>query len=100
MIEKPKLRKPKKDKARKKRGVCSRCGNLGPTEIHHIFGGSYRPISEREDFVAELCVHCHREVHDFPETARRMKKKAQKDWESQKGHDREAWISLMGKSWL
>lgn len=100
MIEKPKPRRAKKDKVRKKKGVCSRCGNYGPTEVHHIFGGSYRTISERENLVAELCVACHREVHDYPESGRRLKRRAQKDWESQEGHTREGWIQMMGKSWL
>ncbi len=93
MIEKPK-RFQKKDKARKKKGVCSRCGHFGVTEIHHIFGGSFRAISEKEDLVAELCVACHHEMHDYPESGRKLKKKAQKEWEAREGNSREKWMEL------
>jgi len=85
---------------RKKRGVCKRCGRYGDTEWHHVFGGVFRGISEREGFVMELCRDCHREMHDNPAFGRVYKERFQLEWENRPGNHRSSWLHLMGKSWI
>ena len=87
-------------KKRNKRGICRRCGKYCPTEWHHVFGGCFRKISEREGFVMELCHDCHMELHDSPGIGRVYKERLQREWEGKPGRNRNGWMSLMGKSWL
>ena len=38
---------------------CGVCGGTYMLQIHHIFGGSYRKISECEETLIPLCWDCH-----------------------------------------
>lgn len=92
----------KRDRPRKKRGVCAHCGKAGVTQIHHIFGGAYRGRSEANDFVVELCPACHRLMHDTS-IGLELQRAFQRKWERMhKDLDDPGaeWIRLMGKSWL
>lgn len=90
--------KHKKDKRRVKKHICQICGCASPeTQIHHVFSGSYRAMSERNDFVLELCPRCHRQLHDNSSYALHVKKMYQLRWESQHSHDE--WMRLAGRSW-
>ena len=70
----------KRDKRRYKKHRCEVCGAYGVTQIHHIFPGPLRRISEREDFVIELCVSCHRRAHTDADFSFCLKHDAQLDW--------------------
>lgn len=37
---------------------CYFCGRY-PVEVHHIFKGKNRQISDREGFIVHLCPYCH-----------------------------------------
>ncbi len=87
------------DKHHPKKGLCTRCGKVGLTEIHHIYSGAYRARSDKHGFVIELCHECHRLMHETSE-GKRLKKTRQRLWESVPGHTREQWLKMMGMSWL
>lgn len=89
--------KKKRDKKREKKGFCTKCGKHGPTEMHHIFGGSFRGKSEAQDFVIELCADCHRCMHDTT-LGDRLKQQTQKKFEEV--HSHEEWMLMMGRSWI
>ncbi len=88
----------RRDKRRARKNVCAMCGRHTATQIHHIFGGSYRWISEREGFVMELCPQCHRSVHDKPALGDALKRGFERKW--LRSHSLDAWMALMGRSWL
>lgn len=88
----------RRDKRRRKRNVCALCGRHGATQIHHIFGGAYRRVSEREDFVMELCPECHRRIHDKPVFGNALKRGCQRKF--LRAHSMEEWMALMGRSWI
>ena len=87
-----------RDKKRKKRGVCKRCGRWGVTQWHHIFGGPRRKISERYDFVIEICPDCHAELHRESGRSLLYKQRVQEEFE--KTSSRAAWMNLMHKNYL
>ena len=88
----------KHDKKREKKGFCQLCGEHGITHIHHVFGGSRRGVSERYDFVIELCPNCHSWVHASEAANERLKMKYQRIYEQT--HTRAQWMKLMGRNWL
>lgn len=70
-------------------------------ELHHVFGGPRRRISEAEGLTVYLCAEHHR---TGPEAAHRnaeirglLQAAAQTIWE--KSHSREEWMQLMGKNY-
>lgn len=97
----------KRDKSRKKKGVCRRCGQSATTHFHHIFFGSKRHISESQDLVIEVCLQCHGELHHNNEASDNLKRATQAGWEMKRRENgmnqeqaRLSWIAMMGKSWL
>jgi hypothetical protein len=43
--------------------VCYLCGKYGHMEVHHIFGGSVRQISDKYGLIVHLCPACHGKLH-------------------------------------
>lgn len=43
------------------KGNCDLCGKYGYLELHHIFGGANRSLSEKYGLVVNLCHECHNE---------------------------------------
>lgn len=88
----------KRDRQRPKKHVCRLCGYVGQTHIHHIFGGRWRRISERYNFVIELCPRCHEQAHNDAAFARILKRDCQLEfvW----NHSQEEWMELMGRNWI
>lgn len=87
-----------RDKVRKKKHRCQVCGTYGVTHIHHIFGGRWRPRSEANDFVIELCPFCHAKAHGDARFSRDLKHDCQLEW--LETHTLDEWMDLMGKSWI
>lgn len=81
---------------------CYICGGRAEA-CHHIFFGPNRSISEREGFTVALCNRCHNMGRDAVHFNRRrdlwLKRLAQERWES-RGHSREEFIKLIGRSYL
>lgn len=55
------------------KGVCRLCGRPA-TDRHHIFGGPWRPKSEKYGLVVPLCRECHQEAHFGPRSKEIMEK--------------------------
>ena len=87
-----------RDKKRVKRHFCEVCGEYGVTHIHHIFGGRQRRISEREDFVIELCPKCHEKAHNDREFSLALKHDCQLQFMFI--HSLDEWMDLMGKDYM
>lgn len=89
----------KRDKVRVKKHRCQVCGAYGVTQIHHIFGGALRKISEKHDFVIELCPACHQKAHTDGDFSFCLKHDAQLDW-LWSGHTMAEWMEMMHRSWV
>ena len=87
-----------RDKVRRKTHRCRICGAYGVTHFHHIFGGARRKISERMDFVIELCPKCHRSAHTSVSFGDSLKHDCQLEW--LETHTIDEWMEMMGKSWI
>lgn len=108
--------KPKHKKKRKKHGksifpqaagtcyLCMRQGDYSRkyTEVHHIFDGPNRHISEEQGLTVRLCLKHHREgkdaVHNNAGNMRILQRDAQEKYEQT--HSREEFMSLIGKNYL
>ena len=94
------------------KGKCYRCGRIGPTERHHIFGGPNRRWSEKYGLTVHLCHFCHNEppigVHYNKDTARWLHETGQRAFEVRywKEHEctweeaREKFMEIFGKNYL
>lgn len=89
----------KRDKHREKKHRCRVCKAYGVTQIHHIFPGPLRRISEREDLVIELCPECHRMAHKDADFSWCLKHDAQLEW-LKRGHTMAEWMAMMHRSWV
>jgi len=88
----------KRDKIRIKRHCCQVCGATGVTQIHHIFGGALRKISEKHDFVIELCPSCHERAHRDADFSFVLKRNCQMRF--LQDHDIDEWMALVHRSWV
>jgi hypothetical protein len=81
---------------------CYICGEYGPTEEHHIFGGSNRKISEQNGFKVDLCHFCHNEppfgVHYNRKQSDALKKECQLKYEETHSHNE--FMGLIGKNYI
>lgn len=90
-------------------GTCYLCGKLDHDfyphnflEVHHIFGGPNRGISEENGFKVKLCTYHHRTgptaVHQKIESMRLLQKDAQRKYEET--HTRQQFMKLIGRNYL
>lgn len=87
-------------------GTCYLCELQGDysqkyTELHHIFDGPNRRISEEYGFTVRLCLEHHREgktaAHTNAETMKLLQTEAQKRFEET--HTRAEFMRLIGKNY-
>lgn len=87
---------------------CWLCGKNGcgePLELHHIFGGANRRLSEQYGACVYLCANtCHRSgkaaVHNNAETAQRLHEYGQRKLMEENGWDVEDFRLVFGKNYL
>lgn len=91
---------------------CYRCGEYGPTERHHIFGGANRKFSEKYGLTVYLCPKCHNippdGVHFNKENMDWLHRIGQTAFESQYVKDnnttfeeaRQRFMEIFGKNYL
>lgn len=89
----------RRDKRRPKTHRCQVCGAYGATQIHHIFGGASRKISEKHDLVIELCPACHRKAHEDADFSCCLKHDCQLEW-LENGGSMDDWMAMMHRSWV
>lgn len=83
-------------------GECRLCGRRGFMHTHHVFGGSYRKLSDYYGATVTLCPECHRYIH----SAQGVEDKEQLQFEVQTelmdAYDWTIrdWLNIWNKSWL
>lgn len=86
-----------------RKGRCYLCGKYGSTEVHHIFGGPNRTLSEDYGLKVDLCLECHQfgphAVHKDSAVMEELHRQGQEAFEAQQG-SREEFRKTFGRSWL
>ena len=73
--------------------------SMNPLQVHHcIHGTGNRRQADRYGLTVHLCMHCHMALHDRGEHDIDLERKAQAAFE--RGHSREEFMQIFGKSWL
>lgn len=91
------------------KGICFICKQHDFTEVHHIFGGPNRRLSDEDGLVVYLCPYCHnippRGVHFDAQAMKRLRQVGQRAYEEKMAENgvekpREAFMKRYGKNWL
>ena len=91
--------------------ICFRCGRYGPTDLHHIFGGTAnRRLSDEDGLLVYLCHRCHNQppcgVHFNKDTMLWMRRVGQRAYEAElmktmsPEEAREEFMRRYGKNYL
>lgn len=103
----PKGEKTKKKKIHSRSIVskstyCYICGRIGYTEVHHIFGGPNRQLSEQYGLTVRLCEYCHRvsstAVHKDGDTMEYIHLRGQQAFEAKYSH--EEFMKIFGRNYI
>lgn len=81
-------------------GECFMCKRQTHCDVHHIYKGKNRKISDREGFVVHLCQKCHRTLHskDGHMMDVYLEKTCQLDYEE--NHSRQEFMELIGCNYI
>lgn len=79
---------------------CFMCKQWGAIELHHIYKGKNRKISDREGFVVHLCSDCHGKLHgkDGHLMDLYLMKTCQLAYEE--NHTRSEFMNLIGRNYI
>lgn len=83
---------------------CHICGRYGNIEMHHVFGGQRRKISDKYGAVVPLCHNCHNEppngVHHNKEVRLALQAETQRKLMDDHGWTVADFIKVFGKNYL
>lgn len=85
--------------------LCGRNGNGDRLEVHHIFGGSRRPLSDMYGLTVCLCGNrCHRmgmySVHRNAKTMQLLHEYGQRKATQEQGWSVDEFVKVFGKNYL
>lgn len=85
--------------------LCGRNGAGDPLDVHHIFGGANRKLSDKFGLTVYLChERCHifgpEAAHRSGETAERLHRYGQEKAMREQGWNREQFRMVFGKNYL
>jgi lysyl-tRNA synthetase class I len=84
--------------------LCNRNRHAGRLELHHIFGGARRKLSDKYGLVVTLCEECHRTsaiaVHQDARTMQYLHEYGQRKAMQENGWDVQTFREIFGKNYL
>lgn len=84
--------------------LCKRNRHAGRLEIHHIYGGARRKLSDRYGLTVTLCEECHRTaewaVHQSAKTMLYLHQYGQRKAMQEQGLTAEQFAEIFGKNYL
>ena len=87
---------------RTEQGVCYICRRHTGTQLHHIYYGPKRKMSDENGLIVHLCMDCHlnapHAVHRCIDTDLKLRQRCQRAFE--RSHTRDEFVSLVGKNYL
>ena len=80
---------------------CWLCGAEGVVEQHHcMHGTANRKKADEDGLIINLCIRCHRRLHDKGECDGQVKSEAQIRWMDYNMATEEEWLARYGRSYL
>lgn len=79
---------------------CDICGEYRECEIHHVFGGLKRAISDKYGAVVSICRKCHSDIHSHPAKYEWLKAETQKKVMEDRNWDIDEWFDHFGKNYI
>ena len=80
---------------------CHLCGRYGYVEKHHMLHGhGKRMLAEKDKLYCNLCVECHRKLHDKGIGDLKLQKEAELMWLNRTGNSVKKFIRRYGKNYL
>lgn len=79
---------------------CYMCKSWGGIELHHIYKGKNRKISDKNGFVVHLCSDCHRYLHGKEGHLMDIYLMKTCQIEYEKKHSRQEFMKLIGCNYL
>lgn len=84
--------------------LCNRNRHAGRLEVHHIFGGARRKLSDKYGLCVTLCEECHRTashaVHQSAETMQYLHEYGQRKAMKENGWTVEQFREVFGKNYI
>lgn len=78
---------------------CYRCKVWKMTEEHHLMNGvGIRKKADKDGLVVQLCRDCHNIIHTNADERKKLKVKAQREYESTHTHDE--WMKRYHKNYI
>ena len=79
---------------------CELCGEYAPCEIHHVFSGTARQISDKYGAVVRCCRACHAKIHHRPSEYYWLKSETQKKVMEAQRWSLDDWMDHFYKNYL
>lgn len=80
---------------------CFLCGAEGHMEVHHcLHGTANRRLADADGLKVNLCMRCHRALHDRGEHDRELEAAAERIWMNYNLEHEEGFIARYGRSYL
>lgn len=78
---------------------CEICGAQA-CDIHHVFGGTARQISDKYGATVFICRKCHDDIHRHPLKYEWLKQETQKKVMESHNWDLDDWFNVFHKNYL
>lgn len=77
---------------------CFICWKYGKGDIHHIFGGPNRKLSDEDGLTVNLCRECHMKAHRDKALTDMLHQTGQREYE--KTNSREEFMKRYGRNYI
>ena len=83
------------------RKICYLCEQEGVVEVHHcLHGTANRKKAEEDGLMVNLCIRCHRRLHDKGYGDEKLKALAQLAWEAYYMRSAKEFIERYGRNYI
>lgn len=79
--------------------VCYLCGRRNATDVHHVYPGANRQVSDQYGLTVRLCRDCHRDLHDKGINMAGLQSWVQRIAMEHYGWNLDEWITRFGKDY-
>lgn len=79
---------------------CEICGEYAECEVHHVFEGTARKMSDKYGAVVKICRRCHSDIHSRPSKYEWLKGQTQKKVMEAQNWDMDEWFNHFHKNYI
>lgn len=81
-------------------GECFMCKQCGDIQLHHIYKGKNRKVSDKHGFVVHLCSDCHSFLHGNEGHLMDIYLQKTCQLAFEENHNRERFMELIGRNYI